>query len=393
MKLVNKIKIITNKSDREIFDFWLRRCKVLYNVALQEKIWYYKATGKSLSLYEQKKELVDIKQYDESWKDVPNKALQEVIFRLDKTYQSFFRGGGFPKFKNDDNFKSIEFVEKDVRVKNNLVFLPKIKKGFKGTETFPLKYSSVRLVKENNEYYLSFICEYEIKQKLDVNTNVVGCDLGLKTLLTDSNGHKVKRFSVKLIKNYQKKINALQTSLSTKKNGSIKYKKVKKQLNKTYTKLKRSSIDYLHKESTKYIKQVKEDIIVIGELNVKDLMKSNGDKKQKNFSRSYGSSSITSFINLLKYKAKKHSKIVTIVGEEYTSKTCSCCGTVKYNLKVSDRIYNCTYCELNIDRDINGAINIRKIYLKEFNPIGIDLEKIKAKHSLDKKLLGSSNLI
>jgi putative transposase len=377
MNLVKKIKLIITKTDKEKFDFWLRKCNYLYNVALQEKIWYYQATGKYLNKFEQKKELVDIKNYDTSWKDVPNKSLSEIIFRVDKSFNNFFRGEGFPKFKGKDNFNSIEFVETDVRVKNNLVYLPKLKKGFKGTELFPTKYKTVKLIRENNSYYLTFICDYEIGVKENKNTNVIGCDLGLKTLLTDSNGVKIKRFSVNLINSYNNRINKLNISLSKKKKGSKNRNKTKKQLNKAYTKLKNSCNDYLHKESIKYIKNLNEDILVIGKLEVSNLIKKDGSKKQNNISKSYTKSSITTFVNLLNYKATKYGKEVKIVDEEYTSKTCSCCGRVKYELKVTDREYNCTYCELNIDRDINGAINIRKIYFDEFKPIGVNLTKLK----------------
>ena len=75
MKLVKKVKILPTKSQRERFDFWLRRSCYLYNVALEERILVYKATGKGLNVYEQKKELVDIKDFDPTWKEVPNKDL------------------------------------------------------------------------------------------------------------------------------------------------------------------------------------------------------------------------------------------------------------------------------------------------------------------------------
>ena len=82
-------------------------CLFLYNIALEEKIEYYKKTGKSLSLYEQKKELVDIKDYDSSWKDVPCKVLQEVIFRLDKSYKSK-KQGEIVKAESDKIVKAYE---------------------------------------------------------------------------------------------------------------------------------------------------------------------------------------------------------------------------------------------------------------------------------------------
>jgi len=138
-----KIKIYPTKNQKETFDFWIRKCKYLYNVALEEKIVYYKSTGKYLNIYEQKKELVDIKDFDSSWKDVPNKSLQEIIFRVDKSFKSFFKGGGFPKFKSDLN--SIEFVKNDVRLKDDKLYLPKIKSSIKFSENIKNNWTSVKL--------------------------------------------------------------------------------------------------------------------------------------------------------------------------------------------------------------------------------------------------------
>ena len=73
-----KIKIYPSKNQKETFDFWLRKCKYLYNVALEEKITYYKYTNKYLNIYEQKKELVDIKDFDKSWKEHVNLFLGEM---------------------------------------------------------------------------------------------------------------------------------------------------------------------------------------------------------------------------------------------------------------------------------------------------------------------------
>lgn len=138
-----KIKIYPTRNQKETFDFWLRRCLILYNVGLEEKLSYYKITGKYLNVYDQKKELVDIKDLDSTWKDIPNKSLQEIIFRLDLTFKSFFKRGGFPRYQSQLN--TIEFVKTDVRIKDNLLFLPKIKENLKVKEEIPLNYSSLYL--------------------------------------------------------------------------------------------------------------------------------------------------------------------------------------------------------------------------------------------------------
>ena len=85
--------------------------------------------------------------------------------------------------------------------------------------------------------------------------------------------------------------------IELKKRDSKRRKTVKRQLKKTYQKLSNSRKDYLHKESTKYIKNTQEDIVAIGDLEVKKLMKSDNTKQQNNFSRTYSNAGIRIFVD------------------------------------------------------------------------------------------------
>ena len=347
-----KYKLILTRSQTETFDFWFRRCKVLYNVALEEKIEYYRRTNKYLNIYDQKKELVDIKDFDDTWKDVPNKSLQEIIFRVDKSFKNFFKGRGFPKFKRI--IDSIEFVKTDLRIKNEELYFPKIKDKIKSFEHIKEGFTSGRLVKENDGYYLACLYKQEIKISPE-NNEILGVDLGLKDLLTDSNGSKVKRFSKKLVTKYHKRIEDLNKSLSKKKKGSIKFKKVKKNLGKSYTRLKNTKNDYLHKESLKLVKDNKESIISLGDIKINSII----NKSKKGLTKSFYVNSLGIFKQMISYKSTKYNKICVLVDERMTSRTCSCCGNVNHSLKLSDRVYNCLMCKNSIDRDFNAAINMK----------------------------------
>ena len=215
MKSVKKILILPNISQKFQIDFWIRRCLYLYNVALEEKIGYYKVKKKYLSPYDQKKELVEIKKYDPSWKEVPNKSLTEAIFRLDIAFKNFFKrpDNGFPKFKNKNNYNSVYFIREDVRVIDGDLYLPKIKTKIKHKETLPNKYSSVMLIRENNKYYLCFCVDIDVIEK-PININkIIGIDLGLKTLITTNEGDKIDRMSLKLYNKYQKRIKELKNEI------------------------------------------------------------------------------------------------------------------------------------------------------------------------------------
>lgn len=346
-----KIKIYPNKIQRETFDFWFRRCKVLYNVGLEEKIEYYKKTGKYLNVFQQKKELVDLKDYDNSWNDIPNKALSEIIFRLDKSFKRFFKGNGFPKYKKFIN--SIEFVKEDIRIIKNELFLPKIKSKIKYKEEINKNYTSIRLIKDGDNYFLTFIYKNNLESK-PLNKDILGIDLGLKSLYTDSNGKSIDRFSLKLIKKYRKRIDELNKSLSKKKRGSKRRKKVLKHLRKAYKSLSNNGNDYLHKKSLELVK-CKESIIALGDIKIQKII----NKSNKGLIKGFYNSSLGKFKQFVSYKSVKFNKKVIMVDERNTSKTCSCCGNIKSDLKLSDRIYSCLICNNSIDRDHNSAVNMK----------------------------------
>jgi len=351
---VKKVKLNPSKSQMETFDFWLRKCKYLYNVALEEKLIYYKSTKKYLNVYDQKKELPEIKEFDNSFKDVPNKSLQEIIFRVDNSFKSFFKGGGFPKFKRDLN--SIEFIKTDLRLKEGKFYLPKIKEPIKTTEDIKSGWTSGRLTKSGNNYFIILIYSKYI-EVFKENDDVLGIDLGLMSLYTDSNGNKAKRFSKKLISKYYQRILELNQSLSKKIKGSRKFKKVKKHLNKTYNRLKDSKNDYLHKESLKLVRGSKEGVIALGDIKIQNIV--NNKKSKRGIVKSFYQNSLGIFKQYVVYKSVKFNKEIKLVDERMTSNTCSCCGQVNLNLKLGDRIYNCLNCLNSIDRDQNSAINMK----------------------------------
>ena len=382
MRFVNKVHIKPSKNQIETFNFWLRKCKDLYNGALEHRSEVYRKTGKGVSYYDQKKELPLIKIDNSIWSDVPNKSLTETLKRLDNSFNRFFKNGaGYPKFKNNDNFNSIYFVSTDVKLKNNLLYLPKIKTPISYSEAIKDDFKSVVLKKENNQWFLIF--NYDDKQVLikdelkDKELESVGVDLGLKTLLTDSEGNEVKRFSTKLLKKYANRIVELNQSLSRCKKGSKRRKKVKKQLTKAYLRQKNSVQDYQKKEANKYVnKLLKEDreVLIIGDIQVGSIIDKSKDvkKSKRALRRSFSRNSVTQFKTVLTNKAESKGIRVYKVSEWKTSQTCSCCGAVKDDLKLSDRVFGCGHCGASINRDRNGAINMKIVWHGQFKPYGLD---------------------
>ena len=381
MRYVHKVHIKPSINQQEAFDFWIRRCKVLYNTALEHRIEHWRKSGRGISYYEQKKELPLIKELDASWKDVPNKSLTECLLRLDKAFKAFFKqpSVGFPKFKSNSNYSSLYFVKTDINIKNDVVYLPKLKSGIKLLELVDHNYTSVVLKKDGEKYYLVF--NYDDGRELiynkerDLLRKSRGIDLGLKTLLTDTENYYIKRFSTKLIKSYTNRICELNQSLAKCKKGSKRRKKVRTQLTKAHRRLKNTRDDYQKKEIFTYIKGLKEqgvELLALGNIEVKKIVVRNDKPSKRSLRRSFAQSGLGTFKNLLSVKAERNGIRVYKIGEEYTSQACSCCGHIKADLKLSDRVYSCTNCKKVIDRDLNGSLNIQAAWQGQFRPWCLD---------------------
>ena len=381
MNYAHKVHISPSRSQTETLDFWLRRCKLLYNSALEQKLEHYRKTGQFLSAYTQAKELPDIKQSDTSWAHVPNKPLKEALTRLDNSFSKFFKqpGTGFPQFKNNDNFCSLHFVKTDVKVRDNHLFLPKIKTTIKLSETVKPDYTSVVVKKDGHHWYVVF--KYDDGQELvynketDLKLNSMGIDLGLINILTDSKGNKLKRFSVKLLKKYVQRILELNQSLSRCKKGSKNRRKVKQQLRKAYSRLRDTRDDEYNKQICQYVKRLVSEgveIIALGDIKVKSIQNKDNKKSKRSLRRSFQNTGVGKFKDKLSNKCERRGIKVSKVKENYTSKACSSCCFANQKLRLTDRVYFCTECKLTIDRDENSAINMEVVRQGQFRPWGVD---------------------
>jgi putative transposase len=389
MKITSKIKLKNlSKEQINLFNFWFFKTTELYNTAIYHRKFLYSQYKLSTNAYQQKKELPLIKKDFPEYKLVPNKVLSNIFFNIDNSYKMFYKNPnkyGLPSYKKQ--LTSLEFIKIDFRKESNNSFkLPLNEFIFHTEENIPLEFSSFRLKKEsNNSFYLIFILEKQELplKKVITNDEVVGIDLGIKTLATDSNNYVVKRFSLKMVNKYYKRLKLLGKSLSSKKKGSRNFNKVKKQLGKAYERLVNTRNDYLKKESSKYIKDCnKRGIkqIVIGDLDVSKLKQKT--KSGKSFRKSYQVSSIKKFSEMIIYKSKLNGINVSVVDESYTSKTCNKCHKIHHDMTTKDREMrcNCNGIQHYINRDLNGAMNIKDVWLGQFNSKELNLLRKKVKN-------------
>ena len=199
-----------------------------------------------------------------------------------------------------------------------------------------------------NEYYISILTEEEIKEKEKLNRKI-GIDLGLTYFYTDSNGNKVS--NPRNYKKLENKLKKQQKILSRRKKGSNRYLRQRKRVFKTHQKIKNCRKDFLHKLSTKLINE--NQVICLEDLDVKKMI------EKFNLSKNISDVSWSQFVEYLKYKSDWYGRELLFVDKYFaSSKVCNNCGNKKEDLKLSDRIYKCNFCEYEEDRDLNAAKNI-----------------------------------
>ena len=295
----------------------------------------------------------------------PADYAQATMRNLSRGFDNFYRTLNYPKFKSKKSSNQSFNCYKGAKIDGDYIILAKPRASDYSKEDLrirfkrhKIKYSFDKVTgftisRENNKYYISFTFYTDIESK---ETNgAVGIDLGIKDFVICSDGtvYENKRFLEKSLR----KLKIYQRRLSKKQKGSKNREKARLKVSKQHKKVKNQRNDYQHKVSRELADNF--NTICLETLNVKNMV------KNKKLAKAISSVSWSSFITKLDYKiAENQGKIVKIDRFYPSSKTCSNCGCVKKELKLSERTYHCSECGFTIDRDLNASINILKAGLK-----------------------------
>ena len=316
------------------------------------------------------------KEYKEEFewlKEVDSISLQQSRIDLSVAYQNFFkslkkqRKGdqiGFPKFHKKGQKDSYRTCSTSNNIKidfeNQKVKLPKIGwiKFRDKRNSFPgvIKSATVSRSK-TGKYFVSLLFEYEkeiktfnIEQSLERGLFVKGLDMSLDKFYVDDMGNSPKY--QRLFRKYENRLAYLQRKVSKKKLGSNNRKKAQLRVNKLYEKIANSRKDFVEKLSTKLLQE--NDVIVIESLNLK------GMSQALKLGKSVMDLGYGMFVNRLDQKALEKEKIIIRADKWFaSSKTCSTCGYINKDLKLSDREWTCPKCQTHHLRDENAGQNLR----------------------------------
>ena len=351
-------------------------CRYIYNLYLSHnKTLYDKGekfmSGKSFSVWINNEYITN--NPDKGWiKEVSSKSVKKSIEDGYIAFKRFFKNqSGFPKFKkkgkSDVKMYFVKNNPKDCRCERHRINIPTLgwvrlkEKGYIPTskDGWVIKSGTVSI--KAGRYYVSVLIEVPDTEITNNSNEGIGIDLGLKDFAIVSNGKTYKNINKSArLKKLEKQLHREQRCLSRKyenlKKGGVTQRaniqKQKLKVQKLHQKMENIRTDYINKTIAEIVK-TKPSYITIEDLNVKGMM------KNRHLSKAVASQKFYEFRTKLKNKCDENGIELRVVDRMYpSSKLCHCCGAIKKDLKLSDRIYKCD-CGYMADRDYNASLNLR----------------------------------
>ena len=369
-----RIRLFPTKEQEELIYKHIGCCRFIWNWALETQENYYKRSKKHYSAFDLMNMLTFLKKQEEyMWlNEISNHSLKVVCRDLDKAYKNFFKNNsGIPKFKSKKKSKMSYPVRQDyLYFTDEFVQIEKLKKvKYKTSYQIPLgkdaKFYNPRISLVNDKWILTVDYECE-NQIFELTDKIMGIDLGVKELAIVAYGDeqnndclvfkninksiKMKKLQKKLKRLQRKQSRKYETNKSFEKTSNI--LKTEKQIRELYYHIANIRKNCIH-QTTHTLVELLPCKVVMEDLNVSGIM------KNRHLSRAIGEQNFYEFIRQMKYKCEEKGIEFIQVDRFYpSSKTCSKCGYIKSDLKLSDRTFICECCGNIIDRDYNAAINL-----------------------------------
>ncbi|MBC1270648.1 IS200/IS605 family element transposase accessory protein TnpB (plasmid) [Trichormus variabilis FSR] len=379
MRITYQYRLRLTKKQIATFEHWIELCRRQYNYRLAERFNWWEQNRCDIdrcsivccsiaplkdkpNRWSQQKDLVNSKGLFPEYKELVSHTLQDVIARVDKTFERWLKGdcngkkSGRPRFKPQGRYRSLTFPDpiKPEHIQGKFIQLPKIGK-VKMILHRPIpdgfKIKTAIITRKADGWYISLSLEYVTvpNMKTDVTltlNNTLGVDMGLKSFLVTSDNQTVK--IPQYYRKAEKRLKRLQRRLSRKKKGSNRCKKAVKRVAKAHLKVANQRKDFHYKTAIWLLHQ--SQVIAHENLNIKGLAKSM-------LAKSIADAGWGQFLQILNAKAASAGCLVVAVNPNGTSQESSDCGaTVPKAL--SDRWHSCQ-CGASYDRDHNAARNIK----------------------------------
>lgn len=367
---VCKVKLGRALKQEEKLRRVLGLCCDLYNAALQQRREAWSRQGISLSLYDQQKDLTQLRAEDEEYYNLPVQMTRAtVLHRLDRAFKGSFgrlrkgRKPGFPRFKSRNRFSTLVFIAGDwkiegkhliLNIKNDPIILQ-----MRNSIHRQGQIKGLRIVRGATRWGAHFLVDIGPAPAVKQSKNGVGIDVGLRTFATLSDGNVVEH--PRFLKQSLEQLKSVQQELSRKKRGSKNRAKAKLVVARVHEKIANRRRDFVHQTVAKLVRGY--DGFALEKLDIAQMASAEREieglnkKQSRAMRRGIMDSGWSLFGAHLASKAEEAGLPVVHVDPKGTSQRCSACGTV-VRKTLRDRVHECFACGLVLDRDENAARNI-----------------------------------
>lgn len=368
MKKAFKYRIYPNKAQRALFQATFGCCRFVYNKTLDIRKTAYAMDKTQLSEFDLIKKIKPLKEEFPWLRDVPAVCLPQAVGDMNDAFRDFFKSGkGYPKFKTKHRSrKSCRFPGQSCAVLQDISRLKLPKLGlvkYKKDREFIGTLRHIVITQESNgKYYASCLVDMGVEapnpKPVEASTTV-GIDLGLKDFIVTSDGCKMPnpRFYVTI----DHSIARLQKHEARKMKGSKRRARIRLKINKLYSKKRNLIKNYIYHVVKTLLRE--SQTLVMENLNIVGMVKNHS------LAKSIQNVCWGELRRVLEYKSQwLGHNLIFIDRWAPSTKTCSHCGFHNSTLTLSDRSWTCPGCGTHHDRDINAAINIKRMGLETLLP-------------------------
>ncbi|HEV2461969.1 MAG TPA: transposase [Ktedonobacterales bacterium] len=357
MRKTYKYKLMPTPEQQRALDQVLWRCRMLYNVALEERKTAWERCHVSITYYQQQAELPELKAVCPDYAEVNAQVLQDVILRVERAFQAFFRRvkqgeqPGYPRFQGYNRYNSFTYPQDGggAVLDGGLLSLSKIgripirlHRPLDGTP------KTVTISHEADGWYACIACAEVPTHSLPLTSCETGIDVGLKVFLITAEGEMVENPCH--YRTAEKQLAKAQRRVSRRKQGSKRRRKVVALLKRKHQKVQRQRTAFHHKTALALLRTY--DTIYLEDLRVANMV------RNRHLAKSISDAGWAAFRTILACKAAYAGKQAVAVPPAFTSQDCSGCGD-RVLKRLSVRTPVCPHCGLILDRDENAARNIQ----------------------------------
>jgi putative transposase len=353
-----RYKLQPTPEQQRLFERTLMLCRHVYNAAVGERREAWQKCGVSVGAYQQTAELPGIKEAMPEYADVHSQVLQDVVLRVDRAYQAYFRRiqagetPGYPRFHGRNRYTSLTYPQfgNGAALDNGYLVLSKIGRiAVRWSRPLEGSPKTVTISKEADGWYVCFSCADVPVRPLPATGQETGIDLGIEAFATLSDGMRI--LSPGWYRQAERRLKTAQRRVSRRKKGSARRRKAIMLLAKAHLKVKRQRADFHYKTALALVRD--NDVIYHEALQTANMLKNH------HLAKSIGDAGWSAFLSILAFKAVCAGKRAVAVPPAYTSQRCSGCGAI-VSKGLSVRWHSCPECGTSLHRDHNAAKNIER---------------------------------